>query len=131
MQKRVISTNNAPGAIGPYSQAIGLNNLLFISGQIPIDPRSGVVVKGGICEQTRQVLENLKGILEAGGAGMQHVVRTTIYLVSMDDYAAVNESYAQYFTDHPPARSTIQVSKLPKEVLIEIDAIAFIPRECP
>ncbi|GJQ60646.1 MAG: RidA family protein [Candidatus Scalindua sp. AMX11] len=127
MQKRVISTNNAPGAIGPYSQAIGLDNLLFISGQIPIDPGSGEVVKGDIYEQTRQVLENLKGILEAGGTHMRNVLRTTIFLVDMDDYATVNEAYAHYFTHDPPARSTIQVSRLPKEVQVEIDAIAFVP----
>ncbi|MDR4505938.1 MAG: RidA family protein [Candidatus Scalindua sp.] len=127
MQKRVIATNNAPGAIGPYSQAIGFDNLLFVSGQIPIDPESGEVVSGGIYEQTLRVLENLKGILEAGGTHMQNVLRTTIFLVDMDDYATVNEAYAQYFTNDPPARATIQVSRLPKEVQVEIDAIAFVP----
>ncbi|MCP5003878.1 MAG: RidA family protein [Planctomycetes bacterium] len=128
MQKRVISTNNAPGAIGPYSQAIGCDNLLFVSGQIPIDPGSGEVVKGGINEQTIQVLKNLNGILEASGTYMQNVLRTTVFLVNMDDYAAVNEAYAQFFPDDAPARSTIQVSRLPKDVKIEIDAIAGIPR---
>lgn len=127
MQKRVITTNNAPGAIGPYSQAIAIDNLLFVSGQIPIDPGSGEVKKGGIFEQSLQVLENLKGILEAGGTHMQNVVRTTIFLANMDDYATVNEAYAQYFPENPPARSTIQVSRLPKEVQVEIDAIAFVP----
>jgi 2-iminobutanoate/2-iminopropanoate deaminase len=126
MQKRVISTDSAPGAIGPYSQAIGIENLLFVSGQIPIDAGSGEVVKGDIYKQTLQVLENLKGIVEASGSLMQNVLRTTIFLVNMDDYATVNEAYAQYFKNEPPARSTIQVSRLPKEVLVEIDAIAFV-----
>mgnify|MGYP003412185445 FL=1 len=125
MQKKIISTKNSPGAIGPYSQAVSFNNLIFVSGQIPIDPVSGEVVKGGIYEQTRQVLENVKGILEAGGTLMQNVLRTTIFLTNMDDYSAVNEAYAQYFPENPPARSTIQVNRLPKDVNIEIDAIAF------
>jgi 2-iminobutanoate/2-iminopropanoate deaminase len=125
MQKTVISTNNSPAAIGPYSQAIRFNELVFVSGQIPIDPESGKVIKGNIKEQTKQVLENLKNILEAGGSSLQNVLRTTIFLSDMDDYAMVNETYAQYFESSPPARSTVQVSRLPKDVHIEIDAIAY------
>lgn len=125
MQKTVISTNNSPAAIGPYSQAIRFNELVFVSGQIPIDPESGKVIKGNIKEQTKQVLENLKNILQAGGSSLQNVLRTTIFLSDMDDYAMVNETYAQYFESSPPARSTVQVSRLPKDVHIEIDAIAY------
>ncbi len=125
MQKTVISTNNSPAAIGPYSQAIRFNELVFVSGQIPIDPESGKVIKGNIKEQTKQVLENLKNILQAGGSSLPNVLRTTIFLSDMDDYAMVNETYAQYFESSPPARSTVQVSRLPKDVHIEIDAIAY------
>lgn len=125
MQKTVISTNNSPAAIGPYSQAIRFNELVFVSGQIPIDPESGKVIKGNIKEQTKQVLENLKNILQAGGSSLQNVLRTTIFLSDMDDYAMVNETYAQYFESSPPARSTVQVSRLPRDVHIEIDAIAY------
>ena len=125
MQKTVISTNNSPAAIGPYSQAIRFNGLVFVSGQIPIDPESGKVIKGNIKEQTKQVLENLKNILQAGGSSLPNVLRTTIFLSDMDDYAMVNETYAQYFESSPPARSTVQVSRLPKDVHIEIDAIAY------
>ncbi|MHC4183786.1 MAG: RidA family protein [Planctomycetota bacterium] len=125
MQKTVISTNNSPAAIGPYSQAIRFNELVFVSGQIPIDPESGKVIKGNIKEQTKQVLENLENILQAGGSSLPNVLRTTIFLSDMDDYAMVNETYAQYFESSPPARSTVQVSRLPKDVHIEIDAIAY------
>lgn len=125
MQKTVISTNNSPAAIGPYSQAIRFNELVFVSGQIPIDPESGKVIKGNIKEQTKQVLENLKNILQAGGSSLPNVLRTTIFLSDMDDYAMVNETYAQYFESSPPARSTVQVSRLPRDVHIEIDAIAY------
>ncbi len=125
MQKTVISTNNSPAAIGPYSQAIRFNELVFVSGQIPIDPGSGKVIKGNIQEQTKQVLENLKNILQAGGSSLPNVLRTTIFLSDMDDYAMVNEAYAQYFESSPPSRSTVQVSRLPKDVHIEIDAIAY------
>ncbi len=125
MQKTVISTNNSPAAIGPYSQAIRFNELVFVSGQIPIDPESGKVIKGNIKEQTKQVLDNLKNILQAGGSSLQNVVRTTIFLSNMDDYAMVNETYAQYFESSPPSRSTVQVSRLPRDVHIEIDAIAY------
>lgn len=125
MQKTVISTNNSPAAIGPYSQAIRFNELVFVSGQIPINPGSGKVIRGNIKEQTKQVLENLKNILQAGGSSLPNVLRTTIFLSDMDDYAMVNETYAQYFKSAPPARSTVQVSRLPRDVHIEIDAIAY------
>lgn len=126
MQKEVISTDNSPKAIGPYSQAIRFDNLMFISGQIPINPKTGEIVSGDIGKQTEQVLENLKNILVAGGSTLQNVVRTTIYLTNIDDYAMVNETYARYFENLPPARSTVEVSRIPKAVSIEIDAIAFI-----
>jgi 2-iminobutanoate/2-iminopropanoate deaminase len=125
MQKIVISTNDSPKAIGPYSQAIRFNELVFVSGQIPIDPGHGKVIKGNIKEQTKQVLENLKNILEASGSALQNVLQTTIFLSDMDEYTMVNEAYEQYFESSPPARSTVQVSRLPRDVHIEIDAIAY------
>ncbi|MFQ5713084.1 MAG: RidA family protein [Candidatus Scalinduaceae bacterium] len=129
MQKIVISTNNSPKAIGPYSQAIQFNDLVFVSGQIPIDPGSGELVKGNIKEQTKQILENLKNILEASGSSLQNVLRTTIFLSNMDDYSMINETYVQYFESSPPARSTVQVSRLPRDVHIEIDAIAYTTKQ--
>lgn len=126
MQKNIISTNKAPQAIGPYSQAVQFNNLLFISGQIPIEPKSGEIVKGNIKEQTKQILENLNGILTAGGSSLNNVLRTTIFLTNLEDYADVNEMYTQFFDKSMPARSTVQVSRLPMDVQIEIDAIAGI-----
>jgi len=126
MQKNIISTNKAPQAIGPYSQAVRFDNLLFVSGQIPIEPRSGEILKGNIKEQTKQILENLNSVLEAGGSSLNNVLRTTIFLTNLEDYAAVNETYAQFFEQSRPARSTVQVSRLPMDVQIEIDAIASI-----
>jgi len=126
MQKNIISTNKAPQAIGPYSQAVRFDNLLFVSGQIPIEPESGEILKENIKEQTKQILENLNCILTAGGSSLNNVLRTTIFLTSLDDYAAVNEMYAQFFGESQPARSTVQVSRLPMDVQIEIDAIAGI-----
>ena len=126
MQKNIISTNKAPQAIGPYSQAVRFDNLLFVSGQIPIKPRSGEILKGNIKEQTKQILENLNSVLEAGGSSLNNVLRTTIFLTNLEDYAAVNETYAQFFEQSRPARSTVQVSRLPMDVQIEIDAIACI-----
>ncbi len=126
MQKNIISTNNAPQAIGPYSQAVRFDNLLFVSGQIPIEPKSGEILKGNIKEQTKQILENLNSILTTGGSSLNNVLRTTIFLTNLKDYAAVNEMYAQFFEESQPARSTVQVSKLPMDVQIEIDAIAGI-----
>jgi 2-iminobutanoate/2-iminopropanoate deaminase len=126
MQKDIISTSKAPQAIGPYSQAVRFDNLLFISGQIPLEPESGKILKGGIKAQTKQILENLKGVLTAGGSSLDNVLRTTIFLTDLEDYADVNEMYAQFFEKSMPARSTVQVSRLPMEVRIEIDAIAGI-----
>ena len=126
MQKNIISTNKAPQAIGPYSQAVRFENLLFVSGQIPIEPESGEILKGNIKEQTQQILENLNSILTAGGSSLNNVLRITIFLTNLEDYAAVNETYAQFFDESQPARSTVQVSRLPMNVLIEIDAIAGI-----
>ncbi len=126
MQKNIISTNKAPQAIGPYSQAVRFDNLLFVSGQIPIEPKSGEILKGNIKEQTQQILENLNSILTAGGSSLTNVLRTTIFLTNLEDYAAVNETYAQFFDESQPARSTVQVARLPMDVQIEIDAIAGI-----
>jgi 2-iminobutanoate/2-iminopropanoate deaminase len=126
MQKDIISTSKAPQAIGPYSQAVRFDNLLFISGQIPLEPESCEIVKGDIKAQTKQILENLKGVLTAGGSSLDNVLRTTIFLTDLEDYADVNEMYAQFFGKSMPARSTVQVSRLPMDVQIEIDAIAGI-----
>ena len=126
MQKKIISTNKAPQAIGSYSQAVRFNNLLFISGQIPIEPRSGTILVGNIKEQTKQILENMSGILTAGESSLNNVLRVTIFLTNLEDYAAVNEVYKQFFEELQPARSTVQVSRLPMDVQIEIDAIAGI-----
>ena len=125
MHKEIVSTDNAPKAIGPYSQAIRFDRQVFVSGQIPMDPKSGEVVSGDIKKQTRQVIENLRGVLEASGSSLQNVLRTTIFLTNINDYTMVNETYTQYFGSFPPARSTVQVSGLPKNVHIEIDAIAY------
>ena len=126
MQKNIISTDKAPLAIGPYSQAVRFDNLIFVSGQIPIEPKSGEILKGNIKEQTKQILENLNSVLTAGGSSLNNVLRTTIFLANLEDYAAVNEMYAQFFDESQPARSTVQVSRLPMDVQIEIDAIACI-----
>ena len=124
--KQAISTSNAPAALGPYSQAVQVGNLLFLSGQVPIDPATGSVVEGGIQEQARQSLTNLKAILNEAGTNMGAVVKTPVFLKSMDDFAAMNEVYAQFFQQPYPARSAVQVAKLPKDVLVEIEAIAVL-----
>jgi 2-iminobutanoate/2-iminopropanoate deaminase len=121
---RVVRTSSAPGAIGPYSQAIAAGGFLFVSGQIPLDPGTGRPVDGGIAEQVGRVLENLKAVLQAGGAGMETVVKTTVYLTDLSEFPGMNEVYARYFGSDPPARTTVQVSALPKGVKVEIDAIA-------
>ncbi len=127
MSKRVIKTDAAPGAIGPYSQAVVSGDLLMTSGQIPIDPATGELVGGDIETATRRVLDNLRAVLEAGGCRFQDVLKTSIFLVDMGDFAAVNKVYAGYFTDTPPARSTVQVAALPKGARVEIDAVARVP----
>lgn len=125
-KKKVISTSQAPAAIGPYSQAIRVGNFIFTSGQIPLDPATGEIVPGGAAEQTRQVLENLKAILAAAGATLQDVVKTTIYIKDMADFKTINEVYAQYFPENPPARSCIEAARLPRDVLVEIEAVAVV-----
>lgn len=119
-----VSTESAPKAIGPYSQAIRAGSLLFVSGQVPIDPATGHLVEGDIAVQTRRVLQNLGAILDAAGLSFDHVVRTTVFLTDMNDFAAMNEVYATRFASPAPARSTVQVARLPKDARIEIDAIA-------
>ena len=123
--KTVISTTNAPAALGPYSQGISVCNLTITSGQVPIDPATGAVVEGGIAEQTRQSLTNVQAVLAAAGLTMENVIKTTVFLKNMNDFAAMNEVYATFFTGNPPARSAVEVARLPKDVLVEIEAIAF------
>jgi 2-iminobutanoate/2-iminopropanoate deaminase len=126
MKKKVIQTEGAPKAIGPYSQAIQAGNFLFLSGQIPLDPKTGELVKGDIRKQTQQVLENIKGILESQGLSMEDVVKVTIFLKDIGNFSQVNEVYATYFLSSPPARSTVEVVKLPRDADIEIETIALI-----
>ncbi|HTL13012.1 MAG TPA: RidA family protein [Bdellovibrionota bacterium] len=121
-----VLTKAAPAPIGPYSQAIRAGGLLFCSGQIALDPASGQIAPGGVQEQTARAMENLKAVLEEGGAGFGRVVKTTIFLKSMSDFPQVNEVYGRYFTGTPPARSTVEVSRLPKDVLVEIEAVALL-----
>jgi len=126
MSKKVIYTEKAPKPIGPYSQAIQAGNLLFLSGQIPIDPETGELFKGDIQGQTHQVLKNIKGILESQGLGMDDIIKINIFLKDLRDFGKVNEVYATYFLKNPPARSTVQVSNLPRNAEIEIEAIAWV-----
>jgi 2-iminobutanoate/2-iminopropanoate deaminase len=121
----VIATNDAPKAIGPYSQAIKANGFVFISGQIPLDPATQEVIHGDVAAQTERVLQNLSGILKAAGSSLQQVVKTSVFLKSMSDFANMNEVYSRYFNQAPPARSTVEVARLPKDVLVEIDVIAL------
>jgi 2-iminobutanoate/2-iminopropanoate deaminase len=124
--KELISAAGAPQAIGPYSPAVKVGNLLFLSGSIPLDPVSGQLVDGGIKEQTRRVLENIKTLLAAAGADFSNVARTTVFMVDLGEFAAMNEIYSSYFTAPYPARSTVQVVKLPRDVRVEIDVIAVL-----
>jgi 2-iminobutanoate/2-iminopropanoate deaminase len=124
--KDVILTACAPKPVGPYSQATKANGFVFVSGQIALDPKSGEFVGKDIRQQAERVLENLKGILEAAGASFNHVVKTTVFLKDMNDFTAMNEIYARYFTAAPPARSTVQAARLPKDALVEIDVIAAL-----
>ncbi len=125
MQRERISTTDAPGAIGPYSQAIATGSFVFCSGQVPLEPASGVLVAGDVRAQTRRALENLSGVLNASGSSLAQVVKTTVFLISMGDFAAMNEVYAEFFPGDPPARSTIAVAELPKGASVEIEAIAL------
>jgi len=124
--KNVVLTDRGPKPIGPYSQAIKSNGFVFVSGQIALDPKTGEFAGETVGQQTERVLENLKAILEASGAPLNHVVKTTVYLKDMNDFAAMNEVYARYFTAAPPARSTVQAARLPKDALVEIDAVAAL-----
>ena len=121
---QAISSPGAPKAIGPYSQAVRAGQLLFLSGQVALDPATGQMVEGGITEQTRRVFENLGAVLAAGGRSFAHVVRTTVFLADMNDFAAMNDVYGQYFKEPYPARATVQVARLPKDARVEIDLIA-------
>ncbi len=127
MSKSAVSTADAPAAIGPYSQAVQTGDLIYTSGQVALDPASGVLVEGGIQQQTIRVLENLKAVLTAAGSDLQHVIKTTVFLKSMSDFAAMNEIYARYLAPEgivAPARSTVEVARLPKDALVEIEVIA-------
>ena len=126
-QKRAVVTESAPAAVGPYSQGMLCGNLLFISGQLPIDPASGELIEGTIEEKTRRVLLNLRAIAEAAGCGLQDVVKTTVFLKDMNDFGAMNSVFAEYFPNTPPARAAVQVAALPKDVDIEIEAIVLMP----
>ena len=124
MKKQTIQTGNAPAAIGPYSQAVRAGDLLFVSGQIPLDAKTGELVRGGVAEETKKVLENLKAIIEAAGGSLGDVVKTTIFLKDMNNFATVNEVYGTYFPQPFPARATVEVARLPRDVNVEIEAIA-------
>jgi len=123
--REIIATKQAPSAIGPYSQAIRANGFVFASGQIPIDPATGNIISGSIAEQTERVLTNVSEILKAAGSGLDRVVKTTVFLKNMTDFATMNEIYAKFFTTAPPARSTVEVARLPKDVLVEIEVVAL------
>lgn len=124
--KQIVTTPGAPRAIGPYSQAVRSGGLLFVSGQIPLDPESGQMVEGGAAEQTARVLENLKAILEAAGSSLGRVLKTTVYLKDLGDFAAMNAVYARYFPGEAPARATLEVARLPREARVEIEAVAEV-----
>ena len=124
--KKIISTKNAPPAGGAYSQAVVANGFAFLSGQIPLDPATGQIVDGDIAVQTQRVLENLQAVLESFGASLGNVVKTTVYLKDMGEFARMNEVYARYFPENPPARATVEVARLPRDVRIEIDCIAGV-----
>ncbi len=124
--REVIATNDGPKAIGPYSQAVKVNGFVFLSGQIPLDPATQQLVEGDIAAQTERVLQNVGGILKAAGSSLEQVVKTTVFLKNMSEFAAMNEVYGRYFAQSPPARSTVEVARLPKNVLVEIEVIALV-----
>ncbi len=124
--KEIIATDQAPRAIGPYSQAVRAGNVIFASGQIPIDPATGEFVAGGVAEQTEQVMRNITAVLEAAGSGLNQIVKTTVFLADMNDFTAMNEVYARFFPETPPARATIQAARLPRDAKVEIEAIAVL-----
>ena len=123
--KKIVSTEKAPAAIGPYSQAVQVGEFLYTSGQIPLDPKTGAMAEGGVAEQAKQSLENLKAILEAAGYSTADVVKTTVFITDMGNFGAVNEVYAKYFEKDPPARSCVAVKTLPKDALVEIEVVAW------
>ncbi|WP_109207398.1 RidA family protein [Moorella sp. Hama-1] len=124
--QKVITTEQAPAAIGPYSQAIKVDNLIYTSGQIPIDPATGQIVAGGAAEQAARVMANLQAVLAAAGASLKDVVKTTLFIKDMNDFGTINEVYGRYFPQDPPARSCVEVARLPKDVLVEIEAVAVV-----
>jgi 2-iminobutanoate/2-iminopropanoate deaminase len=124
MKREVVITEKAPKAVGPYSQAVWAGDLLFCAGQIPLDPATGQMVAGGVVEQTTRVLENVRGVLESQGLTFENVVKATVFLSDMNHFAAMNEVYTRYFADLPPARSTVEVARLPKDALVEIEVVA-------
>lgn len=126
MEKKIIKTDKAPGAIGPYSQAVQIGSLLYTSGQIPLDPATGEIVKGDIKLQTKRVLDNLAGILAAAGSSFEQVVKTMVFIKDMNDFSALNEVYAEYFVNDYPARSCVEVARLPKDVKVEIELVALV-----
>jgi 2-iminobutanoate/2-iminopropanoate deaminase len=123
--KEIIQTEHAPNAIGPYSQAVKANGLVFASGQIPIDPQTGQFVPGGVAAQTEQVLKNLAAVLEAAGSSLDRIVKTTVFLADMEEFAAMNEVYGRFFKEQPPARATVEAARLPRDARVEIEAIAL------
>jgi 2-iminobutanoate/2-iminopropanoate deaminase len=129
--KKIIATEAAPKAVGPYSQAVQAGNFLFLSGQLALNPQSGEMVGSDISTQTKQVIENITGVLGAAGASLSDVVKTTVFLQNMGDFAQMNEVYKQYFADNPPARSTVEVARLPKNALVEIESIAVVKSRQP
>ena len=126
MSREIVQTDKAPGAVGPYSQGTRTEELLFTAGQIPLDPETGKLVEGGIQEQTRQSLKNLQAVLEAGGAGLETVMKSTVFLQDMGEFPLMNEVYGEFFSENPPARSAVEVAALPLGVRVEIEAIALI-----
>jgi 2-iminobutanoate/2-iminopropanoate deaminase len=127
--RRIVSTNSAPQAIGPYSQAVKAAGFVFASGQIPTDPATGQFVPGGVAEQTEQVLRNLSAVLEAAGTNLERVVKTTVFLADMNDFAAMNEVYGRFFKEDAPARATVEAARLPRDARVEIEAIALTGKE--
>lgn len=126
VKKQIIATDKAPGAIGPYSQAVKAGKFLYTSGQIPLDPATGNIVEGGVQAQTRRVMENLKEVLVQAGTSFDQVIKTTVFIKNMDNFSLINEVYGQYFPNNPPARSTVEVARLPKDVEVEVEAIALV-----
>ena len=128
MTREIVFTKQAPAAIGPYSQAVRTQDLIFVSGQIPIDPATGQLISGDIRAETRQAMQNLKAILTAAGSSLDNIVKTTLYISDMDQFAVINEVYAEFFTAQPPARACVEVARLPRDVGVEVEAVALAGR---